>query len=86
MSFKITAQNAILVTSLYISIMQESGFKVRTCMPTKRSMNSCSKGGMDSILRSAKFTHKKIHGIRGNQQITSPQHCKEYLRLLPVTH
>lgn len=41
-------------------MMHESGFTVTICMPTKRSITSCSGAGMDSIFRSAKFIKIKF--------------------------
>lgn len=41
-------------------MMQESGFTVTICMPTKRSITSCSRPGMDSIFRSATFINREF--------------------------
>lgn len=54
----------LLTTSLQKSMMQESGFTVTICMPTKRSITSCSRAGMDSVFRSAKFIKREFNEKR----------------------
>lgn len=60
-NIKLIKQIPLQATSLKKSIMQESGLTVITCMPSKRSITSCSQEGMASILRSAIFNKNKFH-------------------------
>jgi hypothetical protein len=58
--------------------MQESGFTVTICKPTKRSIASCSRAGMDSIFRSATYINREFKEKDDSHNIPTKRTPKIY--------